>query len=219
MHLRVDSIHTNLLSDRLDRLVDDLADGCQSHFRCRRLGVGHRIIDHAGGLAGTLLDHIENDLRMKFSAPQRGSWSISSCLITPLDEKIGQFETKVLEHTRLQPACQCLLTQPGVGVTSALTIMLETGDIGRFPRIGDCTSYCRCARATHSANDKKKGPNHSHSGNACLSRAFVAAVHHAVRCRPAARRFHDKEVAKRNRAPAAKAGADKCMKETCYILK
>jgi transposase len=107
---------------------------------------------------------MSNDLRMRFSAPERRNWSISSCLITPLDGKIRQFETKVLEHTRLRPACQCLLTRPGVGVILALTIMLETGNIGRFPPVGDYTSYCRGVRATHSSNGKKKGSNNSRDG-------------------------------------------------------
>jgi len=58
-------------------------------------------------------------------------------LIELLDERIQRFEQKVLEHTRLRPAYECLLTMPGVGVILGLTIMLETGDIRRFERVGD----------------------------------------------------------------------------------
>ena len=32
---------------------------------------------------------------------------------------------------------------PGVGVILSLTIMLEIGNINRFPKVGDFTSYCR----------------------------------------------------------------------------
>jgi transposase len=32
----------------------------------------------------------------------------------------------------------------GIGLILALTIMLETGDIRRFAKVGDFSSYCRC---------------------------------------------------------------------------
>ncbi len=33
---------------------------------------------------------------------------------------------------------------PGIGDILAMTILLEVGDISRFARVGDFTSYCRC---------------------------------------------------------------------------
>jgi transposase len=123
-------------------------------------------------------------------------------LIEQLSEKIQQFEQKVLAHTRLRPAYECLLTLPGVGVILALTIMLETGEIGRFAKVGDYTSYCRCVRALHSSNGKKKGQNNRRNGNAYLAWAFVEAVHHALRSCPQAKQFYDRKKAKRNGALA-----------------
>jgi transposase len=140
-------------------------------------------------------------------------------LIEVLAEKIQRFEQKVLEHTHLRPAYACLQTLPGVGVILGLTIMLETGEIGRFKRVGDYTSYCRCVRATHSSNGKKKGSNNSRNGNAYLAWAFVEAVHHAIRCCPAAKRFYDRKVAKRNGALATKALAAKWTKAAYYMMK
>jgi transposase len=140
-------------------------------------------------------------------------------LIELLDEKIKQFEEKVLEHAHLQPAYECLLTMPGVGVILGLTIMLETGEIGRFKTVGDFTSYCRCVRATHSSNGKKKGTNNSRNGNAYLAWAFVEAVHHAIRCCPRAKQFYDRKAAKRNGALATKALAAKWSKAAYYMMK
>ena len=105
-------------------------------------------------------------------------------LIEQLNEKIQRFEKKVLEHAQLRPAYARLQTLPGVGVILALTIMLETGDIGRFATVGDYTSYCRCVRATHSSNGKKKAHNNGKNGNPYLAWAFVEAVHHALRVCP-----------------------------------
>ncbi len=125
-------------------------------------------------------------------------------LIEQPDEEIRRFERKALERVQLRPAYESLLTLPGVGVILGLTIILETGDIGRFRRVGDYTSYCRCVRATHSSNGKKNVSNNSRNGNAYLSWAFVEAVHHAIRHCPRPKQFYDRKVAKRNRALAAK---------------
>ena len=37
-----------------------------------------------------------------------------------------------------------LLTVPGIGDILTLTIMLEVGDINRFAKVRDYSSYCRC---------------------------------------------------------------------------
>jgi transposase len=140
-------------------------------------------------------------------------------LIKLLTEKIKRFEEKVLEHARLRLAYECLLTIPGVGVILALTIMLETGDIGRFERVGDYTSYCRCVRATHTSNGKRKGKNNSKNGNAYLAWAFVEAVHQAMRTCPQAKGFYDRKLAKRNGALATKALAAKWSKAAYYMMK
>ena len=140
-------------------------------------------------------------------------------LIELLSEKIKRFEAKVLEHAQVRPAYECLLTLPGVGVILALTIMLETGDIGRFATVGDYTSYRRCVRATHTSNGKSKGKNNGKNGNASLAWAFVEAVHPALRTCPPARSFYDTKVAKRNGALATKALAAKWSKAAYYMIK
>ena len=50
-----------------------------------------------------------------------------------------------------------LKTVPGIGQTLALTIMLETGDIGRFADVGNYASYCRCVGSQKISNGKNKG--------------------------------------------------------------
>jgi transposase len=139
-------------------------------------------------------------------------------LIERFNEKIRRFERKVLEHAQVRPAYACLLTLPGVGTILALTIMLETGDIGRFQQVGDYTSYCRCVRATHSSNGKKKAHNNGKNGNPYLAWAFVEAVHLALRTCPQAKSFYDKKRAQRNGALATKALAAKWSKAAYYMM-
>ena len=76
------------------------------------------------------------------------------------------------------------------GDTLATTIMLETGSIGRFARVGNFSSYCRCVDSVRESNGKKKGEGNTRNGNKYLSWAFVEAANFALRYCPQARSFY-----------------------------
>ena len=140
-------------------------------------------------------------------------------LIEVLNKKIIQFEKKVLEHAKLKPEFELLLSIPGVGLILGLTIMLETGAIDRFKKVGNFTSYCRCVRAKKQSNGKSKGSNNSKNGNPHLAWAFVEVVHHAIRTCPQAKKFYDRKKSKRNGALATKALGAKWSKGAYYVMK
>lgn len=140
-------------------------------------------------------------------------------LIEVFNKKILQFEKKVLEHAKLKPEFELLLSIPGVGLILALTIMLETGTIDRFKKVGDFTSYCRCVRAKRQSNGKSKGSNNSKNGNPHLAWAFVEVIHHAIRTSPQAKKFYDRKKLKRNGALATKALGAKWSKGAYYVMK
>ncbi len=54
-----------------------------------------------------------------------------------LQEQISVVEQAVHGQVKLRPGYQKLLTVPGIGKILALTIMLESGDIHRFPTVGN----------------------------------------------------------------------------------
>ncbi len=83
----------------------------------------------------------------------------------------------MLEAAHLAPEFAVLKTIKGVGPVLGLTIMLETGDIGRFASVGDYSSYCRCVKAERLSNGKRKGAGNAKSGNKYLSWAFAEAAH------------------------------------------
>jgi len=140
-------------------------------------------------------------------------------LIQFLSERIHLFEKKALEKVRLKPIYKLLLTIPGVGPILSLTIWFETGDIGRFRRAGNYSSYCRTVRATRVSNTKSKGQNNRRNGNRYLAWAFVEAAHQALLCCPAARSFYDRKKAQCNGALATKALASKWSKAAYYVMK
>ena len=69
-----------------------------------------------------------------------------------------------------------LLTTPGIGNILGLTITLEVGNIGRFPKAGNYSSYSRCVESKKTSNGKKKGENNKKNGNRYLAWAYVEAA-------------------------------------------
>jgi len=57
---------------------------------------------------------------------------------------IKGIEKQVKSQVKLRKEFVMLTTIPGVGLILGLTIMLEVGDIGRFFKVGNYSSYCRC---------------------------------------------------------------------------
>ena len=137
-----------------------------------------------------------------------------------LSRKISLIEKYVLAKAELKPEFEKLLTMPGIGKILGLTIMYETGDISRFPKAGNYTSYCRCVKAEASSNNKRKGHNNRKNGNKYLSWAFVEGAHKMRQFSKEAASFHDRKLNSSGCATlAVKALAAKMTKGVYYILK
>lgn len=134
-----------------------------------------------------------------------------------LTEKIRILEKAALKRVKLQPEYEKLLTVPGIGKILALTIMLETGSIGRFDGSGNYASYCRAVKAKRLSNNKKKGKGNQKNGNRYLGWAYVEAANFAIRFCPEAKRYYQRKMARTNRIVAIKALASKISK-ACYFI-
>ena len=91
-------------------------------------------------------------------------------------ERIERIETVVLKEVKLRYPYEELLTVPGIGKILGITIMLETGDINRFPTVSDYSSYCRCVSSKKMSNGKKKGEGNKKNGNKYLAWVYVEAA-------------------------------------------
>ena len=78
-------------------------------------------------------------------------------VVDALSESIKQIEKAVKARMRVRKPFQVLLTAPGIGDILAMTIMLEVGDIRRFEKVGDFSSYCRLVNTNHFSAGKRKG--------------------------------------------------------------
>jgi transposase len=136
-----------------------------------------------------------------------------------LETEIAILERTVKERVKLKPAYRYLLTVSGIGQILALTIMLETGDIRRFSKVGNFASYCRCVKSEKLSNGKRKGSGNTKNGNKYLSWAFVEAANFAIRFEPLIARFYQRKKAKTHRVVAIKAVAHKLSRACYYIMR
>ena len=90
--------------------------------------------------------------------------------------QIRRIERYVLPRSRRDQGFQLLHRIRGIGDALALTILYETGEIGRFPAAGNFASYCRCVDSKHLSNGKRKGAGNAKNGNPYLSWAFSPRI-------------------------------------------
>jgi len=143
----------------------------------------------------------------------------SAGLIRYLGERIKRIEAVVKSRVKLRKEFEGLLTLPGVGDILGLTIMLEVGDIRRFSKVGNYSSYCRCVRSTRISNGKTKGQGNRKNGNKYLSWAYVEAANFAIRAYPVVRRYYQRKAAKTNGVVAIKAISHKLSRASYYIMR
>ena len=140
-------------------------------------------------------------------------------MIRFLTKQIRQIENAVQSEAKLKPEYEKLLTVTGIGKILALTIMLETGDINRFKKVGNYSSYCRCVKSSRTSNEKKKGENNRKNGNRYLNWAYVEASNFMRRHCPEAKRWHQRKLTRSKQVVATKALASKICKACYFIIK
>ncbi|MEA3274636.1 MAG: transposase, partial [Pseudomonadota bacterium] len=136
-----------------------------------------------------------------------------------LDGAIAVLEKRVKGRIGLRPAFKPLLTVSGIGQILGLTIMLETGEIGRFAKVGNYASYSRCVGSEHISNGKRKGRGNRKNGNKYLAWAFVEAANFAVRYNPKIKRYYQRKSARTHRIVAIKTVAHKLARACYYVLR
>ena len=135
------------------------------------------------------------------------------------DQQVQILEQRVTERMELRPQFRFLKTVSGIGEILALTIMLETGEIGRFATVGNYASYCRCVGSQKISNGKKKGEGNTKNGNKYLAWGFVEAANFAIRFSSKIKSFYQRKKAKTKGVVAIKAVAHKLCRACYYIMR
>ncbi len=105
-------------------------------------------------------------------------------------ELAEQFETELGKH----PDGPILMSLPGVGCRTAVTMLVEISGIDRFPNAGHLAVYAGVAPRTHRSGTSIKGEHHRHGGNSRLKRAMYLSAFAALRD-PLSRTYYDRKRA------------------------
>jgi transposase len=144
---------------------------------------------------------------------------VSKEAIDSLTRQIWAIEAVVEKKIDLRKPYNLLLSMPGVGRVLALTIMMETGPIERFKKVGNYVSYCRKVPSGRFSNEKKKGSGNRKNGNKYLSWAYAEAAELARRLDAEARAYHDRKRKRTNTPIAYSALAHKLSRAAFYIMR
>jgi len=143
----------------------------------------------------------------------------SLAAINFLKKIILDIEKNVKSQVKMRKEFLMLLTIPGIGNILGLTISLEVGDIGRFPAVGNYSSYSRCVESKRLSNGKKKGENNKKNGNRYLAWAYVEAAQFCRRYCVKAQSFYQSKAAKTKSVVAVKALSNKLSRASYYIMR
>jgi transposase len=144
---------------------------------------------------------------------------VSKDSIDFLTRQIKAIETKVEGTVELREPYRELLTIFGIGKILGLTIMLETGPISRFDKVGNYVSYCRKVSSKWLSNDKGKGKGNRKNGNKYLAWAFSEAAELARRYYPEARAYYNRKMQATNFMTAHAALAHKLARAAYYVMR
>ena len=134
-------------------------------------------------------------------------------------QQIRQLEKVIKNKIKVKKEFQYLMTVPGIGNILAMTIMLEVGDIGRFPQVGNFASYSRCVSSQRLSDGKSKGHGNRKNGNRYLSWAFIEAAHLSRRYNDRFKSYYNRKIAQANTSLATKALSNKLARICYYIMK
>ena len=223
--LRLGLLAEGYIYPREERAARDLARKRMQLVRCRTaqiLSIENIVARQTGGqmkseaIKRLTADQVE---ALGFGPDVTLAVESNRAVSQALQESIARLEQRLQERVKLRSEYRLLKTVPGIGEVLATTIMLETGTVTRFARVGNFSSYCRCVNSLRESNDKKKGEGNAKNGNKYLSWAFVEAANFALRHCPEAKSFYERKKRKTNRVVALKAVAHKLARACYYMLR
>ncbi len=133
-----------------------------------------------------------------------------------LDEE-KDFNLKIHERFLSDKNAQLLATMPGVGPLSAVTLMSEIGNIGRFPSHGELASYAGLVpRVYQSGNVRRDGG--IKQGSKIMRHILVQDAWQAIRRSRKLRKFYQKLKRKKGPKVAIVAVARKMLKIMWFML-
>jgi transposase len=124
-------------------------------------------------------------------------------LIDDLDGRIAQQERQLAALAKEDARARWLQTIPGIGSYSAMVILAEIGNIGRFPTKRSLASYAGLVPRVHESAGKRSYGSITRAGSETLRWILLQVAQVAARHDSAASRFYER-LRKKKRPQVAK---------------
>ena len=136
-----------------------------------------------------------------------------------LEAEITELNRQVAEEVRRRPEAVKLMTHPGVGPVTALSMVLTLGPAERFENARKVGSYFGLIPSEHSSGGRQQMGPISKQGNPFLRFLLVEAGQSAARYDQELRRFYERLARRRHRALAKVAVARKLAMRLYLMLR
>lgn len=158
---------------------------------------------------------------LKFNEPFQSNLENYLLLIDQFDVLIAQAEKNISETVINHPQAALLVSIPGISYCSALTIIAEIGDIGRFPSAKKLQGYAGLVPSTYSSGDKQIHGRITKQGSRWLRWTMIEAAYHQERCKkiPGFGSYYNSMKKRKGTKTAAVATARKLLAVVWRLLK
>ena len=136
-----------------------------------------------------------------------------------LEAEIGELDRRVAEEARRRPEAERLMTHPGVGPVTALSVVLTLGPAERFESAKQVGSYFGLIPSEASSGGRQRLGRISKQGSSFLRFLLVEAGQTAARYDAQLKRFYRRLAARKNRGVAKVAVARKLATRLYLMLR
>ena len=154
---------------------------------------------------------------VKLPAQARESVNVCLRLLDGYSEEIQKQNLQLSEKAKRDARVEWLLTIPGIGECSAMMVLAEIGDIGRFHDADALCSYAGLVPRVRESAGKAARGGITRQGSPWLRWMMVEAAQVATRSSAAARRYYEKLLRKKHKHVARVALARKLL-IAVYVL-
>jgi transposase len=148
--------------------------------------------------------------------PQRRRIESLLVLIDAIDGEVAQAAAEIELLARADPRVEVLTQLPGIGRYTALLVIAEVGEVGRFPGPRQLCSYAGLAPRVRSSDAKTRLGHISRQGSPHLRWALVEAAQHAARAKGPLRASFE-QIARRRGTKVAKVALARKLLTLCYF--
>ena len=153
--------------------------------------------------------------------PGQARESVQTCLrmIDHYGEEIQKQNLQLSEKAKQDERVRWLMTIPGIGEVSAMMVLAEIGDLGRFANKEALCSYAGLVPRVRESAGKAARGGITRQGSPWLRWMMVEAAQVATRTSPAARRYYERLLRKKHKHVARVALARKLLTAVYALLK